>query len=226
MQNELQKQIIGKIRAEKMIVILRGITPDRILPTVEAVLKGGVSLLEITFDHASEEKRCETPAMIAAVRKSFGDRVSLGAGTVLTVGDVDDAAGAGAAFMISPDTNVDVIRHTVKRGLVSIPGAYTPSEITRAYEAGADFVKLFPLTGDAAAYIKAVRAPLGFIPMLAVGGVNLDNVAQIMTTGVCGIGISSGVVKAAEVASFTSDADYAVITERVRRYQQCLNANT
>ncbi len=160
--------------------------------------------------------------MISMIKERFGDAVEVGAGTVLDCNDVCAAKNAGATFLISPNTDESVIKTTKKLGLVSLPGAYTPSEICNAYNWGADFVKVFPIVGNPEEYIKAIKAPLKHIPVLAVGGVNLDNAASVFKAGACGIGISSGLVKANEVEKFETDKDFAVITERTKKYMEII----
>ena len=116
----------------------------------------------------------------------------IGAGTVLTEQQVALTRQAGGKFIISPDTNEQVIRATRAADLVSIPGALTPSEAMTAHRAGADFVKLFPVSSMGPAYVKAVRAPLSHIRFLAVGGVNLNNLSDFLAAGACGVGMGIG----------------------------------
>lgn len=183
-------------------------------------MRGGGTLVEVTFDHTSAETLEKTRRGISALCGHFKDKATIGAGTVLDSNDVFAAKSAGASFMISPNVDENVIKLTRKTGLVSILGAYTPSEVCNAYKWGADFVKLFPLCGDAAAYIRALRAPLGFIPMSAVGGIDTDNLSAVMKIGVLGVGIGSGIGSGREIEGFENESDYAVITERVRTYRK------
>ena len=221
--NAARQNIIEKIRREKMIAILRGIPEDKLIPTVRAIADGGCTLVEVTFDHTSAETLDITKRGIAALCEHFGDTVAVGAGTVLDCNDVFAAKNAGAAFLISPNTDEAVITSTRKMGLVSIPGAYTASEVCNAYKWGADFVKLFPLCGDPVEYIRALRAPLRHIPMLAVGGVCPENLKQVMKTGVSGVGIGSGIAVGSEIEQYTAESDYTVITERVKTYRRILS---
>ena len=218
MMTELQNSVIQKIKEQKMIVILRGIPEDKLINTVGAIIDGGISLVEITFDHTSKDTLLQTANQIRAVKEHFGERVEIGAGTVIDVNDVIMAKDAGAAFMISPNTSKDVIELTKKFRLVSIPGAYTPTEICNAYSWGADFVKIFPITGKPEDYLKAIKAPLKHIPMLAVGGVTPENAAQVLRAGAEGIGVGSNLVKAADVAKFESAEDFSAITRRVHEF--------
>lgn len=220
--NELQTRVIEKIKKTKMIAILRALPEDKIIPTVKAILDGGADLVEVTFDHTSAEALSKTPKMIRMIKEHFGDAVEVGAGTVLDCNDVCAAKNAGATFLISPNADEAVIKTTKKLGLVSLPGAYTPSEICNAYNWGADFVKVFPIVGNPDEYIKAIKAPLKHIPVLAVGGVNLDNTAAVFKAGACGIGIGSGLVKANEVEKFETPEDFSVITERTKKYMEII----
>ena len=221
--NEKRNGIIEKIRREKLIAILRGIPEDKLIPTVEAIAAGGGTLVEVTFDHTSGETLDRTRRGIAALCEYFGNRIEIGAGPVLDSNDVFSAKTAGASFMISPNTDENVIKLSRKMGLVSIPGAYTPSEVCSAYAWGADFVKLFPLCGDPVSYIRALRAPLCHIPMLAVGGIGPENLSEVMKTGVLGVGIGSGIASGREIEEFSKESDFAVISERVRLYRKLLS---
>lgn len=224
MMNELQTRVIEKIKKTKIIAILRALPEEKIIPTVKAIIDGGVDLVEVTFDHTSKEQLEKTPRMIKTIKEHFGDSVEVGAGTVLDCNDLCMAKDAGATFLISPNCDEKVIKTTKKFGLVSLPGAYTPSEICNAYNWGADFVKIFPIIGNPEEYIKAVKAPLKHIPVLAVGGVNLDNTAAVLKAGAAGIGIGSGLVKAAEVEKYESEEDYKAITERAQKYVAIVNS--
>ena len=148
------------------------------------------------------------------VREAFADRLHVGAGTVMTEAQRKLAAAAGAEYIISPNVNVEIIRATKAAGLLSIPGAFTPSEIVTAYEAGADFVKLFPADCVDLHYIKAIRAPINHIPLLAVGGVTPENLGAYLKAGMAGAGIGSALVKKEDVAADNFDA----IAARAARY--------
>jgi 2-dehydro-3-deoxyphosphogluconate aldolase/(4S)-4-hydroxy-2-oxoglutarate aldolase len=131
---------------------------------------------------------------IRRIRREFAGRVFPGAGTVLTPAQASWAVDAGAQYVISPDMNPDVIRRTRELGALSIPGAFTPTEITGAIAAGADFVKLFPAGLFGCDYVKAIRAPLSHVRLLAVGGVDLSNMKDFLQAGVVGFGIGGNLV--------------------------------
>ena len=146
--------------------------------------------------------------------KHFDNRMLIGAGTVLTKKQVELTKQAGGSFIISPNTNSSIIKYTIANEMVSIPGALTPSEVELAYEYGADFVKLFPVTSLGINYVKAIRAPLSHIPLLAVGGIDLYNIKDYFKAGICGIGIGSNIVDKKLLAK----NDWDGITDLARQY--------
>lgn len=202
------------IRNERLIVIVRGVKSEQLIPLAEAMYEGGVRLLEVTYSANGKVPDEETAKNIGALVEHFGDRMQIGAGTVLTEKQVALTAAAGGKYIISPNANPAVIAATRKAGLVSIPAAYTPTEIEAAYECGADFVKLFPVTSLGPSYVKAVRGPLNHIPLLAVGGVDLSNLADYAKAGVSGFGVGGNIVD----KKMLETGDYAAITDLAKRY--------
>jgi 2-dehydro-3-deoxyphosphogluconate aldolase/(4S)-4-hydroxy-2-oxoglutarate aldolase len=200
--------IIEQIEKSKIIAIVRGIEKNKILNVAEALYEGGICLMEITFNQKKPEQFSDTTEAIKSITKEFNGRMLVGAGTVTTPELVEMAAAAGAKYIISPDTNLDVIRFTLKYGLVSIPGAMTPTEIMTAHNAGADFVKLFPSGSLGVDYVKAIRAPISHIRLLAVGGINENNIRQFLDAGMCGAGIGGNLVN----AKWIENAEYDKIT--------------
>jgi 2-dehydro-3-deoxyphosphogluconate aldolase/(4S)-4-hydroxy-2-oxoglutarate aldolase len=138
----------------------------------------------------------------------------IGAGTVITKKQVELTKEAGGRFIISPDTNPEVIKATKALGLVSIPGALTPTEARQASLAGADFVKLFPISSLGPEYVKALRAPLSAVELLAVGGVDLNNMADYRKAGACGFGIASSITDKKMIA----EENYEGIEALARAY--------
>ena len=127
------------------------------------------------------------------LRRNFGDRIVLGAGTVLCTDEVHAALDAGATFIVAPDTDADVISACKSRNILMIPGAYTPTEVKRAYQLGGNLVKLFP--AETPAYVKAVHTPLNHIPLLATGGINSDNAAKFLGAGASALGVGGSLTK-------------------------------
>ena len=181
-----------KILAGGIITIIRGLSPDCAGKTVEAIHAGGLHLAEITFDQTAPPK--VTADIIRTLSRQFEGKVLIGAGTVMTLEQLHAAYNAGAAYIISPNADSSVIRETKRLGLLSMPGAYTATEVARCYAEGADIVKVFPSDSAGPGYIKALRGPLHHIPLAAVGGVNLDNIRDFFDAGACCVGIGSNIV--------------------------------
>lgn len=208
----MRQSVIQQICEKKIIAIVRGADVAQAVAAAKALYEGGVSLVEVTFNQKAPETFVTTAEAIRSIREQLGDRVLVGAGTVLTVEQVKMAADAGAAYIISPNTDEAVIAKTLELGLVSLPGAYTPTEAVQAHNAGADFVKVFPCVGDAPAYVKALCAPLSHIKFLAVGGVSAENAADFMKAGAVGLGVGSSLVN----KKWLDSGEFFKITEQAQ----------
>lgn len=193
----MRESIIDLIEKEKIIAIVRGAEPEQCKAVAQALYAGGIRLMEITYDQRRPESWQATANAIGALAREYEGRMFVGAGTVTSPELVELTAKAGGAFIISPDTDVAVIKKTRELGLVSMPGAMTPSEIKTAHNAGADFVKLFPVGSLGAGYLKAVKAPLSHIKIMAVGGVNEENAAEFLKAGAAGLGVGGNLAKKA-----------------------------
>jgi len=187
----MQENVVQAICEEKIIVIARGIYDKDCLCLARALYDGGIRLMEVTFDPSQPLSYARTADTVAALVKEFSGKMLVGAGTVLDEATVELAAGSGARFIVSPDTNERVIARTRELGLASLPGAMTPTEIASAHRFGADFVKVFPASQLGSAYFKAVLAPLSHVRLLAVGGVDENNIAEYLRAGAVGAGIGS-----------------------------------
>lgn len=217
---ETRAQTISAILEHGIIAIARGIPVECIAETAQALYDGGIRLVEVTFNQASATCLQDTARAISILQERFGGSMHIGAGTVLTPEQARCAYDAGAAYIISPNFAAEVVAKTRELGMVSIPAALTPTEIVCAHRAGADFVKLFPAGEFGLSYIKAVAAPLNHIPMLAVGGVSLDNLCDFFGAGIKGVGLGSNLVsaklaKAGEFGRITATA--RSFTEKLRR---------
>jgi 2-dehydro-3-deoxyphosphogluconate aldolase/(4S)-4-hydroxy-2-oxoglutarate aldolase len=202
----MKAEIESSVRQGRIIAIIRGFAPDVCLRLAEAYAKGGIRLVEVTFNQKSPETWKDTAAAIKAIRERFGgrdalQRVRVGAGTVLTEEQLSMCEEAGGEYMITPNVNAALIRECVRRGLVAMPGALTPSEAVTAYDAGASFVKIFPAGSLGPGYVKAVMAPLSHIPFLAVGGVGPDNVADFIKAGCVGAGVGGNLTNKEWIAA-------------------------
>lgn len=207
-------EIMERVRGGRIIAIVRGLGVWHIQGLAGALLEGGISMLEITFDQTRPESWNETAESIKCISEKFGGCVLVGAGTVMTISQLEMARKAGAGYIISPDVNTEIIRETKKRGLISFPGALTPTECVAAYNAGADAVKVFPAGRLGADYIKAIRAPLSHIPMLAVGGVSEKNAAEFIKAGCIGVGVGGLLVN----REWAVNGEYEKITALAREY--------
>lgn len=212
-------EIVKAIEREKLIAIVRGVEKEKLIPLAEALYEGGIRLLEITYSANGSVSDQETAENIKALVDHFGDRMYIGAGTVLTKKQVRLTRGAGGCFIISPDTNPEVIRETYLCQMVSMPGALTPTEICCAHDYGADFVKLFPITNMGPDYVKAVKAPLSHIKLLAVGGIDETNMETYLKAGVCGFGVGSNIID----KKMLQNSDYKGITELAKKYANVTN---
>ena len=215
-----REEIIRDIEENKIIVIMRGFSTEQLIHSVDAMERGGIRLVEVTFDQTGETSDEVTAENIRKLNEEFKGRVRIGAGTVMTEEQVELAYHAGAEFIISPDCYEAVIKKTRELGMVSIPGAFTPTEVANAHRFGADFVKLFPNSEVKISYLKALIAPLSHIKFLAVGGVNHENLIDYFKAGAKGIGVATAI--ADKKAIFAGD--YEEITRRARLFTSQHNA--
>ena len=184
------------ISQNKVITICRRVYGEDLLKLADALYAGGIKMIEVTFDQADPDCIEKTGECIRALCDRFGDKM-FGAGTVLNAEQVEAAAKAGARYIISPNVDADVIAKTKELGLVSMPGAMTPSEILTAHKLGADIVKLFPAGYLGFGYIKDILGPISHVKLMAVGGVNESNAADFLRAGAVGLGIGGNLAKKA-----------------------------
>lgn len=194
MRGEMPMSVLEAMNAQKIVAIIRGIPSCNIISTVNALQKGGIWFAEITYRPGDAMASQDTIKSINLLRKHFGDSMYIGAGTVLHVKDVDNAYAAGAQFIISPNINQSVIYRTKELGMISMPGAYTPSEIEYAWEWGADIVKVFPADTLGPSYFKAVKSSMSHIKLSAVGGVTALNGKTFLESGADALGIGGNLV--------------------------------
>lgn len=205
--------VYEQIIQHKIIAILRGAPPADVVQIATALYEGGIRLLEITMN---SEKPLQAIEEVAA---KLGDTMIIGAGTVLDAATAADAVNAGARFILSPIVKEPVIAATKKLGVVSIPGAYTATEIYTAYEAGADIIKVFPATSPS--YIKDILGPLPHIPLLPTGGITLDNISAYLNTGAVGAGVGSSLVN---IRQKITAAGIDHLRELARQFVQAVHA--
>ena len=152
--SQKRDEVIRTVLDTKIIAIIRGFPPETCVRLAEAYLKGGIRMVEVTFPQADPDSWKKTAEAIRTISTQFAGEMLAGAGTVLTREQLQMAADAGGRYMIAPSVNTDLIREAVKMDLAAIPGAFTPTEVVSAYEAGASFVKLFPVTALGPSYMK------------------------------------------------------------------------
>ena len=208
----MTEQIKNAIRKEKLIAIVRGVESEKCIRIAQALYDGGIRLMEITYDQKHPEGWEDTARTIGAVGKAFEGKMYVGAGTVTCPELAELTHKYGGRFIISPDMNPEVIRRTVELGMVSIPGAMTPTEVMQAHRAGAHFVKMFPAGTLGVGYFKAVKAPISHVELLVVGGVDEKNVADFLAAGAAGAGIGGNLVNAAWVRA----GEYEKITQTAK----------
>jgi len=177
-----------------IVAIVRSQDGGQLTEVARALCEGGVSVLEITMTVPNALE------VIRNVRAALGDRILLGAGTVLDTESARAAILAGAEFIVSPTVNLDVIQLCRRYDKLVMPGAFTPTEILAAWEAGADIVKVFPADVGGPAYLKAVRAPLPQVRLMPTGGVDLRTAADFLKAGACCLGVGSQLVEPKAVA--------------------------
>ena len=178
---------LSTILGNKVIAIIRGAEPADVLKISEALYEGGVQCVEITLNSADALR------LIESLASRLEGEITVGAGTVLNATSVHDAVSAGAKFIISPMLDFDVIHKTKDLGAVSIPGAYTPTEIFAAFSNGADLVKVFPSSAGPS-FIREVLAPFPYIPLMPTGGINLTNIGDFKKAGAVAFGIGKSLV--------------------------------
>jgi len=186
----MKEEVEKFVRENRVIAIIRGFEPELCLKLAEAYAKGGVRMVEVTYVQTDRTLWSKTSDAILAIATRFGSDICVGAGTVLSAEQLKMTRDAGGQFMVAPNVKPDLIRECVSYDMASMPGALTPTEVVNAWEAGASFVKVFPAGNLGAGYMKALKAPLKHIPLLAVGGITPDNIADFMKAGCVGAGVS------------------------------------
>ena len=182
------KSLIESLQKHQLMVAVRTETPEDAYRAATACVEGGIRFIEITFSVRGADE---------VIRRLSADkRVTVGAGTILSILDARKALKAGASYLVSPSFDEEVVKFAKKEGVISIPGACTPTEIYRAHKAGADIIKLFPFIEiGGLGFLKAVRGPLPFVRYMLCGGANLDNVSKYLSADAAGILIGSAIIR-------------------------------
>ena len=208
----MSEELLTRIRRAGVIVICRKVYGQELFHLAQSLYRGGIRQIEVTFDQSDPQCITQTAEAIEMLCRAFPD-MDIGAGTVLTKTQANTAYLAGARFLVSPHANPQLIRFAHDHGMISIPGAMTPSEVLAAYEAGGDLIKLFPAGYLGPRYVKDLTAPLSHIPLLATAGITEDNFAAFLEAGCCGAGISSLLTTPSDIAA----GNWDVFTARAER---------
>lgn len=191
----------------KIVAIIRGVTPQEVVEVGRVLIEAGIRAIEVPLNSPEPFKS------ISLLAQAFGDRVLIGAGTVLSTNDVRDVDAAGGKLVVSPNTNADVIGKTKELGMISLPGFATATEAFAAISAGADGLKLFPSGVGGAATIAALKAVLpAHIPVFAVGGVGPANMSDFVKAGADGFGLGSNLFKPGMSLDTISDNAKAAVS--------------
>jgi 2-dehydro-3-deoxyphosphogluconate aldolase/(4S)-4-hydroxy-2-oxoglutarate aldolase len=204
-----KQDVIKKIREVGVLPVVRASSAIEATRAIEAVKAGGIDVFEITMTVP------DAIDLIKDLVKRFGDTALIGAGTVLTLQQAKDCVAAGAKFIISPALNLETVKFCGENEIAVMPGALTPTEIVTAWNAGADFVKIFPAGAlGGASYLKSLKAPLPQIKMIPTGGVSLKNAADFIKAGANAIGVGADLVD----LDALRDGREAEIAERAKQY--------
>jgi 2-dehydro-3-deoxyphosphogluconate aldolase/(4S)-4-hydroxy-2-oxoglutarate aldolase len=204
--------VLSRILKNKIIAIIRGAEPGDVLQIAEALKQGGVDILEVTLNSAN------ALSLIGELAKQFSDEMLIGAGTVLDSKTANAVIDLGAKFIVSPNVDVQTIQATKKNGVVSIPGAFTATEIVNAYSIGGDIIKIFP--ASTAEYMKVLRGPLSHIPMMPTGGITLENISEFKKAGAAAFGIGTSLV---DTKKKITKEYLKQVTENANRFGQVIS---
>ncbi len=204
------QQAMDIIRNTGIIAIMRTQSSEQLLRAADAIRAGGVCVIEVTMT---------TPGALRIIEEAtgkYGEDVLFGAGTVLDAESARAALLAGAQFIVAPAFNAEVVQICRRYSIPVFPGAYTPTEILTAWEAGADMVKVFPASIGGPRLIKAIKAPLPQVELVPVGGVNMETAADFIRAGAAALGVGSALIN----QTLLDSDDFATLTERARRLME------
>lgn len=203
-----KSEIISLLTNPGIVAVVRAQKPEQVMPLSEALLAGGVLAIEITMT---------TPNALAAIREAraaLGNRALVGVGTVLDAATCRGAIEAGAEFVVTPICRTEFVKIAHDAGRPIMLGAYTPTEAQTAYEAGADFIKIFPADTLGPGYIKALRAPLPHLRIVPTGGVDVHNVADFLKAGCAALGVGGSLVS----GKILQEANWPELTRKAAEF--------
>ncbi|MTI60407.1 MAG: bifunctional 4-hydroxy-2-oxoglutarate aldolase/2-dehydro-3-deoxy-phosphogluconate aldolase [Firmicutes bacterium] len=204
-----KNQVMQAIEDTGIIVIIRGMEPAKMAKIANALVAGGIKALEVTMNSSQPLK------MIEELKAFTVDTDAIvGAGTVLDAETARAAILSGAEFILGPNLNLDVIALANRYNKVVIPGVMTPTEMMTAWEAGADFLKIFPANNLGPGFIKNVQAPLGQVKLIPTGGINMDNASSYIEAGAVALGVGGGILDKELIIK----EDYKALTNKVSNF--------
>jgi 2-dehydro-3-deoxyphosphogluconate aldolase / (4S)-4-hydroxy-2-oxoglutarate aldolase len=207
-------QVMEKFKELGLLAVIRGPSAELTVKMVEALIEGGVTGIEITYSTPNAEE------VVRTLSRSFGGRILLGMGTLTLPDQPQSALQAGANFLVSPICEPQLVGAMVASGLLSMAGAMTPTEVFQAYRLGVDVVKIFPGSIGGPAYIKALRGPFPYIPMMPTGGVSAGNVAEWFAAGVVAVGAGSELCP----PQLAKEGKFAEISRRAAEFVQVVKS--
>jgi 2-dehydro-3-deoxyphosphogluconate aldolase/(4S)-4-hydroxy-2-oxoglutarate aldolase len=203
-------RVVEEIQTGGVLAIVRLPSPDDLVPAVEALQEGGVRAIEWALGGPERLRAME------AARARLGRTVLIGAGTILNADEAKAAIRAGAQFLVAPTLNPEVVRAGLERDVAVIPGAFSATEVAKAWELGAGLVKLFPAGSVGPAYVRDLQGPLSFVPLIASGGVTLENAGAFIQAGAAAIGVGRALVP----RDLVVHRAFAEIETRARRFAE------
>ena len=203
---------LARVLDRAIVAVIRAESPDLLVDVAEALVAGGVEVMEVTFTVP------RVTQVLEKVASKLGSRILLGAGTVLDAETARTAILSGAEFIVAPSVNLDVIALCRRYSKLVMPGALTPTEVVTAWQAGADIVKIFPSELTGPKYLKALHGPLPQVRLMPTGGVNLETVEEFLKAGACALGIGGSLVDPKAVAS----GDLKKIESLARQYVEII----
>ena len=209
-----KSEVLKQIKDTGVIPVVRATTADEAMRAIDAIREGGISVLEITMTVPG------AVGVIEQVAARFGNDALVGAGTVLDAETARDCVSAGAQFIVSPALNMETIAYCREQDVAVMPGALTPTEVVQAWNAGADFVKVFPAGAvGGASYLKALKAPLPQIELVPTGGVSLKTAADFIKAGAAALGVGADLVDIKAIR----EGQAGIITERAKQFVQIVH---
>lgn len=192
---ETKSEQLQAVTDARVLAVVRAPSPEVALEACRALVRGGIAGLEITYSTP------DAPRVIRELTTEFASGVIVGAGTITTEAQAQEAAEAGARFLVSPGTRENVVRAMTGTGLLTMSGAFTPTEVMAAIDCGADVVKVFPASLGGPALLKALAAPFPNVPFMPTGGVNPGNLAEWFSAGAIAVGAGGDLVPSSALAS-------------------------